>query len=125
MIDFSNGTFVKLRQITPEAADAGYSAILLDDEQIYLAFKGMRDGVVFTSKRIISRNVQGLTGSKQDFTSMPYSKIQTWSVETAGTFDRDAELELYFSSIGKVKFEFAGDVNIAYISKLIAHYALR
>lgn len=125
MIDFQSETFIKLSQVPTESVEGGFSQLLLDDEQIYLAFRGTRDQVVFTSKRIISLNVQGISGKKKDFTSMPYSKIQTWSVETAGTFDRDSELEIYFSSVGRVKFAFAGSVDITYISKLIAHFALR
>ena len=47
----------------------------------------MRDCVVFTSKRIIAVNVQGISGKKKDFTSLPLAKVQAFSVETAGTFD--------------------------------------
>ena len=61
-------------------------------QQIIDTFKGVRDGVVFTNKIIISINVQGLTGTKKDFSSLPYSKIQAFSVETAGVFDLDSEL---------------------------------
>jgi len=124
VIDFQNPSFVKLSQIQPDSADAQFRALLLDDEQIYMAFKGTRDMVVFTSKRIISLNVQGMSGKKKDFTSLPYAKIQAYSVETAGTFDRDAELEVYFSSVGKVKFEFSGSTDVAYLSKLVSHFAL-
>jgi len=84
----------------------------------------MRDYVVFTTKRVISCNVQGLTGQKRDYTSLPYSKIQAFSVETAGAFDIDSELELYFSSLGKVKFEFFGDTDIKEISEYIAQHVL-
>ena len=84
----------------------------------------MRDYVVFTSKRIISVNVQGMTGKKKDFTSMPYSKIQVFSVETAGVLDLDSELEIYFSGLGKVRFEFSGASDIIQIGQIIASYAL-
>ena len=67
-----------------------------------MAYKGMRDYVVFTSKRIIAVNLQGMTGKKKDFTSLPMSKVRAFSMETAGTFDLDAELELWFSGLGKV-----------------------
>ena len=50
-----------------------------------MACKGMRDCVVFTSMRIIAVNVQGITGKKKDFTSLPLAKIQAFSVETAST----------------------------------------
>ncbi|WP_341870308.1 PH domain-containing protein [Paracoccus shanxieyensis] len=98
--------------------------ILLPDDTILASFKSMRDGVVFTSKRVIAVNVQGLTGKKKDFTSMPYRAIQVFSVETAGTFDLDAELELFFSGVGKVRFEFTGRVDIRKIARSIAEHVL-
>lgn len=66
-------------------------------------FKGVHDFVVFTNKRLVAVNVQGITGEKRDSTSLPYSKIQAFSVETAGTFDLDAELDLWFSGLGIVR----------------------
>ena len=56
---------------------------------------------------------------------MPYSKISVFSVETAGTFDFDSELELYFSGVGRVKFEFSGRSDIVRIGNLISQYTLR
>ena len=98
--------------------------LLLPDEQIIGAFKAIRDGVIFTNKRIIAVNVQGITGKKKDFTSLPYSKIVVFSVETAGSFDLDSELEMYFSGLGKVKFEFTGKTNVIEISKVISGFVL-
>jgi hypothetical protein len=122
MIDFNNKNFFKLKQDTDYAEKV--SALLLDDEQIVDSYKTMRDGVVFTNKRIIAVNVQGLTGSKKDFTSLPYKNIVAYSIETSGTFDLDSELEIYFSALGKVKFEFSGQSSILEISKIISSYLL-
>lgn len=91
---------------------------------LFAAFKRMRDYIAFTSKRIIAVNVQGITGKKKDFTSLPYSKVQAFAVESAGSFDLDAELELWFSGLGKVKFEFKGKTDVAYMNKLVAHHVL-
>ena len=124
MIDFQNGTFVKLGPIDPATLADELAALLVEGEQVHLAFKGIRDSVVFTDKRLISINVQGLTGKKRDYTSLPLSKIQAWSVETAGRFDLDSELELWFSGLGKVRLEFKGNVDIRHISKLIGHHVL-
>jgi len=124
-MDFQNPTFVKLKHVNNTEADALFPQLLIDGEEILMTFRGMRDMVVFTSKRVIALNIQGMSGKKKDFTSLPYNKIQSFSVETAGTFDRDAELDLWFSGLGKAKFEFAGNVDVAYLSKLIAHYVLR
>ena len=84
----------------------------------------MRDSVVFTNKRLITVNVQGLTGKKRDYSSLPYSKIQAWSIETAGQFDLDAELELWFSGLGRVRLDFKGQVCIRTIGHLIGKHVL-
>ena len=122
MIDFDNKTVFKLKQ-NPDYAEK-VSALLLPDENIIDSYSSMRDGVVFTNKRLIAINVQGLTGSKKDYTSMPYKNIVAYSVETSGTFDLDSELELYFSALGKVRFEFSGKTAIVEISKHISQHAL-
>jgi hypothetical protein len=122
MIDFSNARFVKLSQSDPGQYVEKLSPMLVEGEEILMAFKGSRDYVVFTSKRIIAVNVQGITGKKTDYSFLPYAKVQAFSVETAGVFDRDAELELWFSGLGKVKFEFSGSTDVAYLGKLIAGY---
>ena len=127
MIDFQNATFFKLKKVTNEKSELLVGPLLVSDESIISTYKGLRDQVVFTNKRIISINIQGLTGTKQDYTSMPYSRIQAYSVETAGREEliADCELELYFSGIGKVKFEFKGDCDIKEICKMISEYVLR
>ncbi|MBM0169682.1 PH domain-containing protein [Altererythrobacter sp. C41] len=122
MIDFQNGSVFKLKQNNEYATRVG--DLLLPGEKIIGAFKALRDGVVFTDKRIIAVNVQGITGKKKDFTSLPYSKIVVFSVETAGSFDLDSELEMYFSGLGRVKFEFTGQTNVVEIARLIAGFVL-
>lgn len=125
MIDFANGSFVKLKQVDPNSVLSDIQPLLINGEQVIGAYKGIRDFVVFTDRRVISCNVQGLSGKKKDFTSMPYSKISVFSVETAGMFDLDSELEMYFSGVGKVKFEFSGRSNIVQIGQWISAYTLR
>lgn len=124
MIDFKNGALFKLKKNKVISHASTLQPILISGEQILDEYTAMRDFVVFTNKRIIAVNVQGITGSKKDFTSLPYSKIQAFSIETAGTFDLDAELEMYFSGLGKVKFEFAGSNNVSAIGKLISEQIL-
>jgi hypothetical protein len=84
----------------------------------------MRDMVIFTNRRIISVNVQGITGKKRDYTSLPYSKVQAFSVESAGVFDLDAELDLWFSGLGQVRFEFNSKFDVRAFSKYLGHYIL-
>ena len=124
MIDFKNGSFVKLKK-TKENANAKLIApLLIAGESVIGEYQGMRDFVVFTNKRIIAVNVQGITGKKKDFTSLPYSKIQVFSVETAGVLDLDSELDVTFSGLGNVRFEFAGASDIVQIGKTISEFVL-
>ena len=125
MIDFnSQGFFARLKKVNDNEFGKIIDDFLIDGESVIGAYKSVRDGVVFTNKRIIAINVQGLTGKKQDYTSIPYSKISTFSLETAGFFDMDAELELYLSGVGKVKFEFTGSTDVKAICKAISTYTL-
>lgn len=124
MIDFQNKAIIKLSKVNAETVMHDITPLLIPGEEVIGAYKAMRDYVVFTDKRIISVNVQGVTGKKKDFTSLPYSKIQVFSVETAGVFDMDSELEMYFSGLGKVKFEFSGSSDIVKIGQLISSLIL-
>lgn len=124
MIDFSNTVFAKLHMVSNDAFASEVQPLLIEEEYIVSSYKGIRDGVVFTNKRIISINVQGVIGKKKDFTSMPYSKIQTYSVETSGNFFDDSELDLWFSSVGKIRFEFTSNSNVLEICKIISNFAL-
>ena len=124
MIDFSNAYFMKLKPVDDKTFSGLLSPILVQDEFIICSFQSVRDGVVFTDKRVIAINVQGVTGKKKDFTSLPYSKIQAYSVETAGVLDTDCELDLWFSGVGKVRFEFIHTMNISDICKLISEKVL-
>jgi len=120
MIDFNNASLIKLAPADADATAKDLDGLLLEGERVYAAFRGIRDFVAFTEKRIIAVNVQGITGKKRDYTSLPYTKIQSFSVETAGTFDLDAELDLWFSGLGKVRLEFTSAVDIRWMSQFIA-----
>lgn len=124
MIDFQNASFLKLRPVNNHDFAGMITPMFVADEKIIQSFRSIRDGVVFTNKRIFAINVQGITGKKKDFTSLPYSKIQAFSVETAGVLDLDSELELWFSGMGKVKFEFVAQANVSDICRMISEKVL-
>jgi len=124
MIDFNNAAFVKLKPANNSIYADTISPMLVEGEEIISTYQSIRDCVVFTNKRIITINIQGISGKKKDFTSLPYSKIQAYSVETAGVLDRDSELELWFSGLGKVKLEFITTANVAEICKMISEKVL-
>ena len=125
MIDFnSNGLFARLKKVKTDEFGGVINDFLIDGEQVVGAYKSIRDGVVFTSKRIIAINVQGVTGKKQDYTSIPYSKISTFSLETAGLLDLDCELEIYISGVGRIKFQFTGSTDVKEICRSISKNVL-
>lgn len=124
MIDFQNASFLKLKPVSDRDFADMISPMFIPGEQIVQSFRGIRDGVVFTNKRIFTINVQGITGKKKDFTSLPYSKIQAYSVETAGVLDLDSELDLWFSGMGRVRFEFVARANVAGICRMISEQVL-
>lgn len=123
-IDFSNKKVFKLNQESLKNGEEIVSSLLIETEQVIGSYVSMRDRVIFTNKRIISVNVQGITGSKKDFTSFPYSKIQFFSIETAGTMDLDSELEIFLSGGVSIKFEFSGSNNIQEIGRMISTFIL-
>lgn len=124
MIDFQNATFLKLKPVSDKDFADMISPMFVAGEQIIQSFRGIRDGVVFTNKRIFAINVQGITGKKKDFTTLPYSKIQAYSVETAGVLDLDSELDLWFSGMGRVRFEFVARANVSDICRIISEKVL-
>jgi hypothetical protein len=124
VIDFNNGSVFKLNPCDPGELIPQVAPFLIQNEQVIFAFRSVRDFVVFTNKRLIAANVQGITGAKTDFTSLPYSRIQAFSVETAGSLDRDTELDLWYSGLGKVRLEFKRNVDIRQLSQMVAAYVL-
>lgn len=124
MIDFQNTMFLKLKPVPDRDFASMITPMFVEGEQIIQSFRGIRDGVVFTNKRIFAINVQGITGKKKDYTSLPYSKITAFSVETAGVFDLDSELDIWFAGLGNVRFEFVANANVTQICKIISSYVL-
>lgn len=125
MIDFKNGTLIKLKPLSSNELLSEVSIFLIEGEYLVASFQAIRDKVVFTNKRIISINVQGLTGKKVDYTSLPYSKVQAFSVETSGVFDLDCEIELMFSGVtGLVRFEIKGNFDIKGFNRVLSEHIL-
>ena len=124
MIDFENGDVFKLRKVKDEKVDNNILTLLVPKEEIIGVYKSVRYYVVFTNRRFISVNIQGVTGKRRDYTIMPYSKISVFSIETSGVLDIDSELQLFFSGVGKVTFEFTGSSDIVEIGQMISRHLL-
>jgi Bacterial PH domain len=117
------------RELDPTELDLEFhtnTRILLDDEKCLMAFKGGRDITLFTNLRVMILDVQGLVGCKIEYTSIPYRSICAFSVESAGVWDRDSELNLYTRNrwhIAKVEMDFrSGKTDIMQIQKLLAAF---
>jgi len=124
MINFDADTVFNLGPADEGAASTLLEPMLIDDEAVFAAFKSVRDQVVFTNRRVIAINTQGITGKKKDFTSLPYSKIQSFSVETAGFLDLDSQMVLWFAGLGKVTFQFKSRFDIKSFNRFIGKYIL-
>ena len=124
MIDFSQNTFFKLKQTDREKGEKLTGGMLLDGETVLSVYQQLRDYVIFTDRRVVAVNVQNVTGKKKNFSVLPYAKITAFAVETAGVLDVDSRLDMWFSGLGHVRFEFTGRSDVAVISRTIAEYAL-
>lgn len=107
--------------VEAEKLQADYSKLLADNETIEIGFKVIRDTFIFTNKRLILVDVQGMTGKKAQYLSIVYSKITKFSIETAGHFDLDAELKIWVGSDPvPISKKFNKKVNIYDLQKILA-----
>jgi hypothetical protein len=72
-----------------------FQPILVEGEELLAAYKVLRDMIVFTSKRLILVDKQGITSSKTEYQSIPYARVIRFSKESAGIMDLDAELKIW------------------------------
>ena len=103
-----------------------YGRLLTDTEEIHLGFKLVRDLFIFTNKRLILIDKQGMLGNKIEYKSIPYKNISRFSVETAGTFDLDAELKIWISSEQQpsITKQFNRSVDVYEVYKVLSTYVL-
>ena len=98
---------------------------LIDGEQVEKAYKVIRDMFIFTNKRLILIDKQGMTGSKMEMVSIAYSKITKFSKESAGHFDLDAELKIWVGSDPTpISKDFKAGDNINDVYRIISQYSL-
>lgn len=104
-----------------------YGNLLIEGESIEIGFKLIRDTFIFTSKRLILIDKQGLTGSKIEYKSISYKSISRFSVESTGTFDLDAELKIWVSSEQEpsIRKQFSKSVNVYDVQKMLATFVLK
>jgi hypothetical protein len=98
-------------------------ALLVSGEKAVAAYKTVRDSAIFTTKRLIVRDAQGLTGKKVEIYSLPYSSINMWSSENAGTLDFNSEIELW-TRAGHIKVKLGKKIDIRRLDSLISNAVL-
>ena len=125
-VNFNTNSAWNLKPIPADSVRGEVNGLLIGGEEIVLAFQTIRDQLVFTNKRIIAIDVQGITGKRKSYASMPYSKIQFFTVQTAGFLELipDSELFVMFTNGFTAKFEFKGSVDIGRIGRMISQYVL-
>lgn len=110
-------------KIDPSRIQGEFARLLAPGESVEHAYQLFRDYVVFTNKRLVLVDKQGLTGSKVDYHSIPYRSITQFSVETAGTFDLDAELRLWVTGSSQpILKQFNKSLDIYEVQAVLAQY---
>lgn len=114
-----NANTVNVADVAGEVAN-----ILIPGEKVEHAYKLVRDLIIFTDKRLLLIDKQGVTGKKVEFLSIPYEKVSYFSVETAGTLDLDSELKVALSGGAVFGKTFGRGVDITEVQKVLATYIL-
>lgn len=125
-VNFNQNSVFNLKQIDLNSVRGEVSGLFISGEEAVMAFQTVRDQLVFTNKRIISIDVQGITGKRKSYASMPYSKVQYFSIQTPGFMELvpDSELFLMFTNGFTAKFEFKGNIDIGRIGRMISEFVL-
>lgn len=125
-VNFNQDSVWNLKPISVDSVKSEVNGLLIGGEEVVMAFQTVRDQLIFTNKRIIAVDVQGITGKRKSFSTMPYSKIQYFSIQTPGFAELipDSELFIMFSNTFTAKFEFKGGVDIGKIGRMISEYVL-
>lgn len=120
-----NGLIGNASEVNIENLNKEYERILTKDEKIEKAYKIIRDLYIFTNKRLILVDKQGVTGKKTEYHSIPYRSITHFSIETNGHFDLEAELKIWISGTAlPITKNFNSSVNIYDLQKVLAEYCL-
>jgi hypothetical protein len=121
-----DGLLGNASKIDPAQIQQEFSKVLAPGEVVEHAYKVLRDYFVFTDKRLVLVDKQGITGSKVEYHSIPYKSITHFSVETAGSFDLDAELKIWISSTpAPIQKQFNKHLSIYEVQSVLATYVLR
>lgn len=120
------GLFGNASEVNAKELQKDLEATIVEGEVVVKAFRIIRDLFIFTDKRLLLIDKQGITGKKAEYHSIPYKSISHFSVETAGTFDMDAEMKIYISgNPTPIQREFKRGTDIVGVQKVLAGYVLK
>jgi PH (Pleckstrin Homology) domain-containing protein len=122
---FLDGLAGNASRIDPRAAAQEYGRLLAEGEQVHTAYQLVRDAFLFTDRRLILIDKQGVTGRKVSYHSIPYRAVTHFTVETAGTFDLDAELTIWLSGGQGIAKQFGRGVDVYEVQALLAAFVTR
>ncbi len=123
---FLDGLLGNASEVDPSNLQTEFANVLAQGERVEKAYQLIRDMFVFTDKRLIFVNRQGMTGKKVEYQSIPYRSITRFSIETAGTFDLDAELKIWLTGIpAPIQLQFNKKLSIYAVQSVLAGYVLR
>lgn len=121
-----DGIMGNASKVDPAKIQQEFAQLLAPGELVQHAYQLIRDYFVFTDKRFVLVDKQGITGSKVEYHSIPYRSITHFSIETAGTFDLDAELKIWISGAANpIQKQFNKRLNIYEVQSVLASYILR
>ena len=113
-------------EVDADKMQAEFGQVLAAGEQVEKAYVLIRDAMLFTNRRLILVDKQGMTGSKVEYHSLPYRAITHFSVETAGHFDLDAELKIWVSGRAEpFAQQFKKGLSIYAVQAVLAGYVCR
>lgn len=112
-------------EMTLEEVEQKIGGFLCKCEKIHMGYQLTRDFFVFTNRRVLIIDVQGMTGKREEYHSIPYKSISHYSINTAGSLDTDAELKLYIGSArDPIIKQFNKKVDIHEVEKILSDYIL-
>lgn len=120
MLEFEKSIFLSLQLADYDTYSDLLEPYLSPGEEILLTFRALRDGMVLTDRRIITVDVETVTGKKKDITLLPYSIVQAYAIETEGTLDPDTQITIWFRSLGRLRFSFASPSDARQVARLLS-----
>ena len=124
MLEFEKSIFLSLQLADYDTYSDLLEPYLATGEEIILTFQALRDGIVLTDRRIITVDIETMTGKKKDITFLPYAIVHAYAIETEGTLDPDTQITIWFRGLGRLRFNFASASDARQVARLLSDKTL-